>query len=153
MIFDHFIMTVVCIALDIQLFLPNHAKASGIDFTNPLFYPSILGFALYFCKDSIRGKSIGKHLSKLQVVDNKTDQIASPLRCFLRNLFCILFPLELIATLINPNRRIGDFVTGTKLVNYNPEKTVQIKTNVAQVISTIIISYSLVLFVTWKFNL
>lgn len=52
-------------------------------------YLGILGLALYFCKDIINGRSLAKRLLKLQVVDNTTGEVASPMQCFVRNLFVL----------------------------------------------------------------
>lgn len=75
-------------------------------------------YALFFCKDSINGRSPGKKIMGHQVVNHKTGLPANPWRCVVRNLFCILAPVEAIVALVNPGRRIGDFVAGTEVVNY-----------------------------------
>ncbi len=75
-------------------------------------------YALYFCKDSFNGKSPGKKIMGLQVVNHKTMLPANPWRCIVRNLFSIFWPIEAIVALANPSRRIGDFVAGTEVVSY-----------------------------------
>lgn len=82
------------------------------------YYP-ILFVAIYLCKDSFNGRSIAKRVFKTQIVEHATGKVASPLRCFVRNLFCFIWPIELIVVAVNPQRRIGDFVAGTKVVAYD----------------------------------
>ena len=60
----------------------------------------------------------------MQVIDIKTGQVANPLKCLARNLTIVLWPLEVIFVLIDPKRRLGDKIAGTR-IDYveNPEKT------------------------------
>ena len=126
MILDHLIMTLIA-----MLFLtPLLIKELSFDTTvshelprnNTINLTTILGLlaiAIYFCKDCVDGQSIAKRILKLQIVSNSTEQVASPIRCLVRNLFIILWPIEGIVALFNPSRRIGDYVAGTKLVAIN----------------------------------
>ena len=85
------------------------------------YYLNIFGFSLYFNKDIYQGRSPAKRILKLQIVDIKTNRPANPLKCFVRNLTIIVWPIEVIVGLINNERRIGDFIAGTKLTPYDPE--------------------------------
>jgi len=107
-----------------------------------LGYLSMLGFAIYFCKDCINGRSIAKRILKLQLVDNITGQVASPLKCFLRNIFIAIWPVEVIVALINPSRRLGDRVAGTKLVVFDGTLA-QPKVNFGQVLIAVVLAYGL----------
>jgi uncharacterized RDD family membrane protein YckC len=86
------------------------------------YYLNIFAFSLYFNKDIYLGRSIGKRIIKLQLIDIKTNQPAGALRCFIRNLTLIVWPIEAIVALVNNERRIGDFIAGTKLVPFDPEQ-------------------------------
>jgi hypothetical protein len=112
---------------------------------------ALLGFAVFFCKDCINGRSPAKRILKLQVVDNVTGTAASPLQCFVRDLFMIIWPIEGIVALINPERRIGDRVAGTKLVVFDPVVT-QPETNVAKVLIALLLGYGLIYAVTLPFK-
>jgi len=91
-------------------------------------YWGLIGIAFYFCKDCIWGQSIAKRLLKLQIVNNKTGEIAGPFRCLVRNLFIVVFPVEGLMILVNPSKRLGDLVAGTKLIPFDPSiKLVDIK--------------------------
>lgn len=111
------------------LFRITHEAYKLDTLTDPLIYLSLFGFSLLFCKDCINGQSITKRIIKLQVVDNKTGTVATPMQCFIRNTTLILLPLECLIALIRPDRRIGDKIAGTKLVIYeagmnnNPERS------------------------------
>lgn len=72
-------------------------------------------WSLFIFKD-LKGKSIGKYILKLQVIDCKTQKIASPLKCILRNLFYFLSMLDLIFVCYHfQGRRLGDYIAGTKV--------------------------------------
>lgn len=135
MFLDHIIMSIaiaiICIPAMFSTFF-NAFQMSHEDqdidmFGGKLIYFSLLGFALYFCKDAIDARSPGKRIFKTQVVNNSDGLPASPIKCLVRNIFCIFWPIELIVTLFSPTRRIGDLVAGTKVqpfqpgVNYSPD--------------------------------
>lgn len=152
MIFDHFIMTIVAMIFFIPMMIKSFSSAFNIsheqtemNFDGPLLYVSLLGFALYFCKDVINGRSIGKRITKTQVVDNATGQVASPLKCFVRNITIPIWPIEVIVTLINPSRRLGDQIAGTKIVPYDPTITEQPKFDIRKGLAPLAIAYGLML--------
>lgn len=139
MILDHIAMTMIAMVFFIPGMITSFIKAFEIthEQNNPaifgeLSYIGVVGFALYFCKDCINGRSIAKRTLKLQVVDNLNGSVASPLKTFVRNIFIVIWPIEVIMTLINPNRRIGDYVAGTKVISFNPELE-QPKINIGQI--------------------
>jgi uncharacterized RDD family membrane protein YckC len=152
MILDHFFMTMIAMVFFIPRMISGFSEAFKVSHeqTNPNFmggafgYIGMFGFALYFCKDIINGRSIAKRILKLQVVDNSTGQPASPLKCFVRNLFCVLWPIEVIIALTNPERRLGDRVAGTKLVNFD-NSLEQPKINIGKAIIPIGIAYGTIL--------
>lgn len=103
------------------LFRITHEAYRLDPLADPSIYLSLVGFALLFCKDCINGQSITKRIIKLQVVDNKTGAVATPMQCFIRNITLLILPLECLIALMRPDRRIGDKIAGTKLVIYDPE--------------------------------
>lgn len=127
MLVDHFAMCFVMMILVAPGVIYDMTQAFGNPNTpHKLFlgnyYLNIFAFSLYFNKDIYLGRSIAKRMLKLQIVDIKTNQPANPLKCFVRNLTIILWPIEVIAALINNERRIGDFIAGTKLMPYDSEQ-------------------------------
>jgi len=161
MILDHVIMSMI----GMIFFLPSlfqgfagafrishEQKFTGHFLNGPFFYLGLFGFGLYFCKDCINGRSIAKRMCWLQVVDNTSGQVASPIKCFVRNLFCVLWPIEGIAILLNPARRIGDYVAGTLVVNYDPIAVVQPAIRPAKLLLPLGLSYGLLLFIMLPFR-
>jgi uncharacterized RDD family membrane protein YckC len=128
MLLDHIVMTVIAMLFSIpySIYLISDTLNSNATHTETyknLLYLPLFALSLYFCKDCLNGQSFAKRKLKLQVVDNKTNEVASPIKCFIRDLFCILFPVEIIVALDNPYRRIGDIVAGTRLVTVNESHT------------------------------
>ena len=149
MFLDHMIMTMIAgifFIPEIIISLSNVLthEQPGTEMFGGMIYLFIIGFALYFCKDCINGRSIAKRIMKLQLVDNSTGQVASPLKCLLRNVFCILWPLEVIVAFINPGRRIGDLVAGTKLVVFDPTLE-QPKIKPGKVALTFVLAYGILM--------
>src|SRR5690349_21312936 len=108
MLLDHVFMTVIAMVFFVpgivgqltqDLSASNEMAGPGFMY-GPLGYIGLFGFALYFCKDIINGRSIAKRILKLQLVDNKTGQVAGPIQCFIRNILCVLWPIEAIIAII-----------------------------------------------------
>ena len=157
MILDHFLMTMIAMIFFVPGMISGFSNAFNVshDQTTPdIFgnmYLVLLGFAVYFCKDCINGRSIAKRILKLQLVDNTTGQVASPLKCFARNIFCVLWPVEVVVALINPSRRIGDRVAGTKLIPFDPTLE-QPKPNFGQIAIALGLAYGIMLLIMLPIN-
>lgn len=126
MLVDHVIMTFVIMTFVVPGVVYDLIQTFGDNGTPPKlflgnYYLNIFAFSLYFNKDIYLGRSPAKRILKFQVVDNKTNRPANPLRCLLRNITVVLWPIEVIAGLINNERRLGDFIAGTRLTTYDPE--------------------------------
>ena len=121
MLLDHIFMTLVIVPLGILIFVigfqfkENLNKWIGLSL---IFFP----FFIYVNKDILNGKSAAKRILGYQVIDRKTDKPASEVQCFIRNLtICIIWPIEVIVGLVNPERRIGDFFANTKVIQAEKE--------------------------------
>jgi len=121
------------------------------EYKGALFYISCIGIALFFCKDCIYGQSPAKRVLKLQVVNNENGQIANPLRCLVRNLFDIIWPIEAVFLLINPARRLGDIVGGTKVIPFNPELP-RPEISYVQIAFSFLLSYAFIIAITFITN-
>ncbi|MDP2540049.1 MULTISPECIES: RDD family protein [Tenacibaculum] len=137
MLLDHFIMCLLTIPLGIIVsvivfkFELTHTKSIGmILFSIPMF--------IYMNKDFLKAKSPAKRIMGYQIIDIKTSKPASEFQCFLRNLTIIGWPLEVIVGLINPQRRLGDFLANTKVITsekeelkfiWNDLKNIKVKVN------------------------
>ncbi|MFM2388040.1 MAG: hypothetical protein RL660_2797 [Bacteroidota bacterium] len=125
MLLDHFFMTMIIGLMFIPFFADfvSSIEAQSHQVTSNPFGNSFkiimgLGYALYFLKDIISGRSLAKRILKLQVVDNRTGEVASPLKCFIRNLLIVLWIIEVLVVLGSPNRRLGDQLAGTRVVPF-----------------------------------
>lgn len=79
---------------------------------------------LYANKDYFNGQSIIHRTYGFQVVECKTNAPANELKCLIRNITCLLYPIEALFVIFNKQRRLGDFIAGTKLIEVeksNPE--------------------------------
>lgn len=154
MVLDHVFMTFIAMIFYLPVMIANFATGFKVShdqddaafMSGPMMYVGLFGFALYFCKDMVNGRSLSKRILKLQLVDNNTGEVASPLQCLVRNLFCIIWPVEFIVALANTGRRIGDRVAGTRLVYYDP--AIHSATpKVGKMVLSVIISYGVVLLI------
>ena len=140
MVLDHMLLSVGTIILCVPLMIYGFMQLLTISHEPHQFlippgaeYAFAIGIAVYFGKDSLIGRSPAKHILKLQVVHQITGEPAGPLRCFLRNLLCVFWPIEVIVVCINPERRLGDRIAGTKVVYYRASET-PVKLHLPQII-------------------
>jgi uncharacterized RDD family membrane protein YckC len=130
MLVDHFAMTMVMMIIVLPSFAMSMFNAFNLDHDPTHFgfgsmsFLMFFGFSAYFNKDIFNGRSPAKRILKLQVIDNKTGTPANPLRCLARNLTIVFWPIEVIFVLVNPQRRLGDYIAGTRIeYTEQPEKT------------------------------
>jgi uncharacterized RDD family membrane protein YckC len=101
-----FIAGVVSFFIDI--FMNSFEKSSDI-----IFYFSII---LFLFRDIIlKDGSIGKKLLKLKIVDLNSNSTLFIIKKIIRNITTVLWPIEGLILLIF-KRRIGDFISGTDVV-------------------------------------
>lgn len=152
MLLDHFIMGFIAVVFVLptmiadmfRSFTPSHEPTDFNFWGGPTLYLAVFGFALYFCKDIINGRSIAKRILKLQVVDNKTGQVATPFQCLIRNIFCVIWFVEVIVSMTNTSRRLGDRIASTRVVPFDPTIE-QPKINFGKIALSIIVTYALLL--------
>jgi uncharacterized RDD family membrane protein YckC len=89
------------------------APDAPASFRNPAIWVFLIFFPLFFLKDSFNGRSIAKRLLGMQTLETKTEHVANPVRCVLRNVTAPLGFVELIVVFFNEERRIGDRIAGT----------------------------------------
>jgi len=106
------------------------------------------GFFLYFAKDSIKGISFGRWVMGIMVRDEKEPEKAPSFgHLLLRNLFLIIWPIELIKLASSPEKkRLGDNYAKTIVVR-NPNKPSKFLRILPLVAVAIISLTSLVIFV------
>lgn len=144
MVLDHFIM---CAILSIVSFFfvgigylvvgsPFESASPGMLFYFAIF-SALTVFSIYLNKDAIKGKSPAKRSFGFVIINHKTGQIANPIRAVLRNVTIIIWPVEVIFLFFSPERRIGDYIAGTKVILDN--KTLDTEIQIGQIIIALII--------------
>jgi uncharacterized RDD family membrane protein YckC len=108
---DHFVFTFLIVAIAFLAMGPN-AFDSGDVSSMPFILISVLipGFLLYFAKDFINGISPGRWVAGIMVRSSLDwNQVPSRSQLFVRNLFMIIYPVEAIVMISNPDKlRLGD---------------------------------------------
>lgn len=99
-----------------------------------------LFIAAGLCNDIQNGRSFAKLALRLQVMDNTTGKCASPVQTVVRNISLILLPLELIMMLINPARRLGDYIANTRVEKHTESSWSDYKYSHLQIWSAVLIS-------------
>jgi len=107
-------------------------------------------FAIYFCKDCINGRSPAKRILNIAVVDYRTNASASAFQSLVRNLFIVIWPVEVIVALFDQERRIGDRVAGTKIRYYNSSNPVRV--NIATLSACVLIASVFSYFLIWALD-
>lgn len=122
MLLDHFIMCLLIVPLG--FLISGLGVLMKVNLNNGIGMVLVfIPFFIYLNKDFFNAKSPAKRILGFQVIDRKTNNPANELQCFVRNLtICIAWPLEVIVGLINPERRIGDFLANTKVIASKKEK-------------------------------
>lgn len=115
MFLDHLILCFILIPIFILVDFVLDTNAPSTISESSILSFGLLVF-LYYNKDFVNGRSIAKRITGFVVVDRITGKPASSLKCFVRNLTIVIWPLEVIFSLTSPKRRLGDFLAGTKLV-------------------------------------
>lgn len=157
MLVDHFAMTFIAMIIIMPGFAYSMFDFFNIDHepssfnVGNMFFLFAFGFSAYFNKDIFNGRSPAKRILKLQVIDNKTNQVASPLKCLVRNLTIPIWPIEVIFVLIDPKRRLGDKIAGTR-IDYveNPEKA---KINWRKIFAPLLIAIGFSILISLPFTI
>ncbi|GGG97386.1 hypothetical protein GCM10011416_14210 [Polaribacter pacificus] len=123
-IIDHFTMTflivvIVFISLGIDFMDENNFS----NLMTKILPTMLVGFLLYFAKDSIKGISPGKWVMGIMVRNEKTpNEVPSFGKLFIRNLFLIIWPVEFIVLASSEEKkRLGDKTANTIVIK-NPNK-------------------------------
>ncbi|MFK7925865.1 MAG: RDD family protein, partial [Bacteroidia bacterium] len=107
------LLTLLLIDMNVLVVDPDISAAETV-----VKWAMIILLALWMAKDVFGGQSLAKRVLKQQLVSNKTEEVADPFLTLLRNLFSFAWPVEFVWAMVNPERRLGDFVAGTKLISY-----------------------------------
>ncbi|TDQ28697.1 RDD family protein [Tenacibaculum caenipelagi] len=121
MLLDHFI---ICLSIVPLVIIISEVVSQFEHDSNKLIGNDLFFILMFICtnKDFLKGKSPAKRIMGYQIIDIKTNKPASEFQCFVRNLTIIGWPIEVIVGLINPQRRLGDFLANTKVITSDKEK-------------------------------
>lgn len=125
---DYFIVCFLSMIVVIPFFIFSLIDEKNFFDKNSLYFwlrisSIIFAYSIILNKDIFDSRSPSKRIFKYQVLHNKSNEPASALQCMIRNFTFIIWPIECIFILINPNRRMGDFIANTKVVKADfPEK-------------------------------
>lgn len=113
-----------------------------------LYFAYVLSLMLN--KDLLNGMSLGKRKVGLQIVNIRTNETASSLKCALRNSLIFIWPFEILTLLFYPERRLGDLIAGTKVilhptVTLNETKDELIYSNKKQLFISFVIVFTIAL--------
>ena len=109
-----------------NLYTIDHALGANVaavsvfeSMKNMFLYLSIfmvISYEYFLCKDLFGGRSIGKRSQGLQLVRCKANGPVSNARMVVRNLFILIWIVEVIMYFANPRQRLGDIVCDTTVV-------------------------------------
>lgn len=121
---DHFIVSFLAISIIFLIIGPDFIDKNDFGLMkSSMIIVGIPFFIVYFCKDLMNGISLGRWIIGIMVRDeNKSNEIPSKTRLIIRNLFLLIWPIELLVLAINDDKkRLGDKVVKTTVL-YNPNK-------------------------------
>lgn len=127
------------------------------DYNVGAYLMSILYLAL-INKDFVNGRSVAKRVYGYKLIDAKSKNSASEFQCMIRNLTYTVWPLEAIMVFINPNRRLGDYLAKTELIEQPETDGVEIldefkaKPFTSLSFLTLGVSILFILFQSWYLN-
>lgn len=93
--------------------LPNIRSISSSLLISSIVTATIITFSINLLKDSVNGMGLGKRIMKIGIrKEENSTQIPSIVQLVIRNLFIILWPIEVLLLAKN-GKRLGDTVTKT----------------------------------------
>lgn len=116
--FKRFLAFVVDAFMALLLFVPISIILVLLDVDVSTTTLPWLVWGVLFCKDCFGGRSIGKRLLGYRVVNNKSQEVANPFKCILRNLTYLLGLIDVAFMFYNKGgRRLGDYIANTNVVS------------------------------------
>ena len=116
--FKRFLAFIVDAFMSLLLFVPISIILVLLDVDVSTTALPWLVWGVLFFKDCFGGRSIGKRLLGYRVVNNKSQEVASPFKCILRNLTYLLGLIDVAFIFYNKGgRRLGDYIANTNVVS------------------------------------
>ncbi|QHT66924.1 RDD family protein [Rhodocytophaga rosea] len=115
----------------------------------------LLFFGLFLNKDCTKGISIGKRLFNFVTIYK--GRPASSLKCLIRNVTLLIYPIEALILLINPQaKRIGDYFAGTTVIKQDHSlKAIKQNSNLLlrDVLFTLLLTGLILVFVNYFYGI
>lgn len=112
---------------------------------------SAMMVTMLLCKDCINGKSAGKRIMKIEIANEKEGEKISAVSCIVRNIFVVLWIIEIFVLFISKEKRIGDYVAKTKVVSNSKVEKIKLDKNA---LLTILLCFCIIfLFMFLVFNI
>lgn len=112
---------------------------------------SAMMVTMLLCKDCINGKSAGKRIMKIEIANEKEGEQVSAVSCIVRNIFVVLWIIEILVLFISKEKRIGDYVAKTKVVSNSKVEKIKIDKNT---LLTVLLCFCIIfLFMFLVFNI
>jgi len=120
-VIDFFVITFTFAAIMLVGITVGLIDENDLNELNSFWFLRILIIISYFVKDSFKGISFGKWIMGIMIRDDsEQESVPSFLILFIRNLYLILLPIELVVLIFSKNKkRLGDKYSGTIVLN-NP---------------------------------
>lgn len=112
---------------------------------------SAMMVTMLLCKDCINGKSAGKRIMKIEIANEKEGEKVSAVSCVVRNIFVVLWIIEILVLFISKEKRIGDYVAKTKVVSNSKVEKIKLDKNA---LLTVLLCFCIIfLFMFLVFNI
>ncbi len=155
---DHSIMSFIifstCFALIFINTFFNQLEGTAVFII--VFVSLIIGLisvSFYLNKDIFGSRSFGKRKMNFIIINIESNSNASPIKCFLRNITFVIWPIEILFLYFNPERRLGDFIANTKVIDLKSNKINIIKYNTGTKIFSIFLGVVFIFFIIPLFAL
>lgn len=122
-----FIIYLLIFLLFLFLWGKPNTEGTGHSVTGfPAFFLFVIGILLWPISESIFGQTIGKRLVGVRVIDSKTFKHLTFSQAFIRFIFgyfdIILFLGLIVASTNKQNKRIGDYVAKTAVIDLDKSR-------------------------------
>ncbi|PWV97349.1 RDD family protein [Paenibacillus cellulosilyticus] len=116
---DHIIFSIFSGIIFLILIWDSFFSPTDNNMNKPfeLFYLFIgLILILYFFKDIVQGRSIGKRLVGISIIDKANiNKVPNRFKLFVRNITILIWPIEAIILVITGNR-LGDYIVNSTVI-------------------------------------
>lgn len=113
--------------IGILVAMPFIIVAMFTDLMSNIIYASFafsIPLSVFLCKDILSSQSFGKRPFKLRIFNQRNKQrTTSSAVLVLRNLFLIIWPIDLFFCIFDSKRRLGDLLTGTYVCRLEEDHT------------------------------